>query len=163
MRPMFNVLLNPCSIAPPLLLCHTQALTAPAAHSISLPAFVPLALPETSKVSFFFTFVSVAHCATFLCTCTRICNCHHFNLLNSSGRIVTLLAMPPAWVDFSWVLVQVKRDNVKQNSVIVSSQVQNQGNGSRGKRTRVRLLDLSEFGFSSRLVACCVCLCSKRS
>jgi hypothetical protein len=27
--------------------------------------------------------------------------------------------MPPAWVDFSWVLVQVKRDDVKQNSVVV--------------------------------------------
>jgi hypothetical protein len=27
--------------------------------------------------------------------------------------------MPLAWVDFSWVLVQVKRDNVKQNSVVV--------------------------------------------
>jgi hypothetical protein len=116
---MFNVLLNPRSIAPPSLLRHTQALTAPAARSISLPAFVPLVLPETSKVSFFFTFVSVACCTMFLCTRTHICNHCHFNLLNSSGRIVTLLAMPLAWVDFSWVLVQVKRDNVKQNSVVV--------------------------------------------
>jgi hypothetical protein len=29
--------------------------------------------------------------------------------------------MPPAWVDFFWVLVQVKRDNVKQISVIVGT------------------------------------------
>jgi hypothetical protein len=55
MRPTFKVLLNPRSITPPSLLRHTQALTAPAARSISLPAFVPLALPETSKVSFFST------------------------------------------------------------------------------------------------------------
>jgi hypothetical protein len=27
--------------------------------------------------------------------------------------------MPPAWVDFSWVLVQVERDDVKQISVVV--------------------------------------------
>jgi hypothetical protein len=42
-----------------------------------------------------------------------------FDLLISSGRIVTLLAMPPAWVDFSWAMMRGKRDNVKQISFIV--------------------------------------------
>jgi hypothetical protein len=32
---------------------------------------------------------------------------------------VTLLAMPPAWVDFSWAMVRGERDDVKQISVIV--------------------------------------------
>jgi hypothetical protein len=41
------------------------------------------------------------------------------HLLTSSGRIVTLLAMPPAWVDISWELVRGERDNVKQISAII--------------------------------------------
>jgi hypothetical protein len=36
-----------------------------------------------------------------------------------SGRIVTLLAMPPAWVDFSWELVRGERDNVKNKSLLL--------------------------------------------
>jgi hypothetical protein len=32
---------------------------------------------------------------------------------HSSGRIVTiLLIVPPAWVDLSWELVQVRRNNI---------------------------------------------------
>jgi hypothetical protein len=38
---------------------------------------------------------------------------------HSSGRIVTLLAMPPAWVDFSWELVRGERDNVKNRSLLL--------------------------------------------
>jgi hypothetical protein len=33
---------------------------------------------------------------------------------------VTLLAMPPAWVDFSWELVRGERDNVKNRSLLLS-------------------------------------------
>jgi hypothetical protein len=40
------------------------------------------------------------------------------HLLTSSGRIATLLAMPPAWVDFAWELVRVERDDVKWISVV---------------------------------------------
>jgi hypothetical protein len=32
---------------------------------------------------------------------------------------VTLLAKPPAWVDFCWALVREKCDNVKQISVVI--------------------------------------------
>jgi hypothetical protein len=38
---------------------------------------------------------------------------------HSSGRIVTLLAMPPAWVDFSWELVRGERHNVKNRSLLL--------------------------------------------
>jgi hypothetical protein len=106
----------------PLLIHCTQALMVPSDHSISPPLLsVPLVLPETSKVSFF--------C---LCVCCMLCNIPlhlhlhlqscHFNLLISGGRIVTLLAMPPAWVDFSWAMVRGKRDNVKQISFVVIMQ-----------------------------------------
>jgi hypothetical protein len=37
----------------------------------------------------------------------------------SSGRIVTLLAMPPAWVDFYWELVRGERDHVKNRSLLL--------------------------------------------
>jgi hypothetical protein len=61
-----------------------------------------------------------------ICTCTRslsaeVCNCAVLKtvVFSLGGRIVTLLAMPPAWVDFCWVLVQEKCDDVKQISVII--------------------------------------------
>jgi hypothetical protein len=37
----------------------------------------------------------------------------HLYLLTSGGRMVTLIAMPPAGVDFSWELVREERDNIK--------------------------------------------------
>jgi hypothetical protein len=55
-----------------------------------------------------------------ICTCTlslsaEVCNCTVQKPLSShsSGRGVTLLTMPPAWVDFCWVLVREKCDDVK--------------------------------------------------
>jgi hypothetical protein len=69
----------------PLLIHCTQALMVPSDHSISLPLLsVPLVLPETSKVSFFFASASVVHCATFLCICICICICNHTALIFSS-------------------------------------------------------------------------------
>ena len=35
---------------------------------------------------------------------------------------MTLLAMPPAWVDFSWELVRDERDNAKCVSFVVLKQ-----------------------------------------
>ena len=56
--------------------------------------------------------------------------CCFYKLLSShsSGRIVTLLAMPPTWVDFSWELVRDERDNTKQISVIVIGRSWDQAN-----------------------------------
>jgi hypothetical protein len=40
----------------------------------------------------------------------------NFCLLARNGRIATLLAMPPALVNFSWAMVRGKRDNVQHIS-----------------------------------------------
>jgi hypothetical protein len=100
-----------------------EALMIAADHSVLPPLLpVPLALPETSKVSFFHLCVRCAlhnvplhlHLHLHLHLQSRC-----FDLFISSGRIVTLLAMPPAWVDFSWAMLRGKRDNVKQISFVI--------------------------------------------
>jgi hypothetical protein len=45
-----------------------------------------------------------------------------FCLLTPNGRTVTLLAMPPAWVNFSWVMVRGKSENVKHVSAMAVSE-----------------------------------------